>query len=372
MTFLDDPADEILSSAPKKDPAKLKQALLSQADKIPALKELLPQLEKNQALTAQNLVLLQHIIQNHPADKVGAGIQKLNQWLSRPVQASDVIRKSERPPFVNALLRDLAFPEDINQGEKGTCAAASIQMELARKDPVKYIVLAMTLAQGNSYRLLDTPQGEVRRIYPNTSYRKDPTDERLLSSRLIQDSFMDIGHQNDPNSSNALIDGRLRFYDSRLSVDSAQGLDEKDALKQAARKHSDLRKLPQATLERLADGMEDEEMLYLAQGLFGEQWQDLAAKYKETYTVPNPDDPTKPEKKQRITDPDALMKEVDQALRLGRTLTIGSDDHAMLVTGTMQQNGKSVYVVSSWSGRYTMTPEALKQRLLSVFTEPLN
>ena len=113
------------------------------------------------------------------------------------------------------------------------------------------------------------------------------------------------------------------------------------------------------------------EMESLAQGLFGNHWHDLASKYPVEVTVPDPEKPGQTIQVKRVKDPEALLKEVDQALNLGRKLTIGSEDHAMLLTGKETINGKPVYLISSWSGRYHMTPEALKHRLTNVFTEPL-
>ncbi|MGE3727916.1 MAG: hypothetical protein AB7I41_20330, partial [Candidatus Sericytochromatia bacterium] len=147
--------------------------------------------------------------------------------------------------------------------------------------------------------------------------------------------------------------------------------DEAQALKQEARKHPDLKPLPKPVLARLSDGMSEGEMEYLAQGLFGNQWQDLASKYHVEVTIPDPEKPGQTTQVKRVQNPDALLREVDQALSLGRKLTIGSEDHAMLLTGKEMHNGKPVYIISSWSGRYQMTPEALKHRLTNVFTEPL-
>jgi hypothetical protein len=371
MRYLDDPADEALSMARLQDARQLRQEITSQYPNQKALTDLLAQIQKQGGQEAENLILLKQFLSQHPPAVAAAAAEKLTTWLQSPVNKGAAITQAQRPDYLNGLLRDLAFPEDIDQGDKGTCAAAAIQMELARKDPVKYLDLASTLAEGKSFRLLDTPQGEVRRLYPNTTFAKDKNDDRLLSSRLIQNSFMNLGHQAGENDYHTFHRGQLSNYDSRLSVDSAQGLNEADALKREARKHPDLKPLPKPVLARLSDGMSEGEMEYLAQGLFGNQWQDLAAKYHIEVEVPDPEKPGKTTKVKRVKDPEALLKEVDQALSLGRKLTIGSEDHAMLLTGKEMVNGKPVYIINSWSGRYHMTPEALKHRLTNVFTEPL-
>lgn len=371
MRYLDDPADEALSMARLQAAGPLRTELAQKYATQPAVLELLNQIQKQGGQEAENLILLKQFLGQHPPEVTAAATEKLTTWLQSPVSKDAAIPKTQRADYLNGLLRDLAFPEDIDQGDKGTCAAAAIQMELARKDPVKYLNLATTLAEGQSFRLLDTPQGEVRRLYPNITFAKDKKDERLLSSRLIQNSFMNLGHQAGENDYHTFHRGQPSYYDSRLSVDSAQGLNEADALKREARKHPDLKPLPKPVLARLSDGMSEGEMEYLAQGLFGNHWQDLASKYHVEVEVPDPEKPGKTTKVKRVKDPEALLKEVDQALSLGRKLTIGSEDHAMLLTGKEMVNGKPVYIINSWSGRYHMTPESLKHRLTNVFTEPL-
>lgn len=371
MRYLDDPADEALSMARLQSAGPLRTELAEKFATQPAVLGLLKQIQKQGGEEAENLILLKQFLSQHPPEVAAAAAEKLSTWLQSPVSKDAAIAKAQRTEFLNGLLRDLAFPEDIDQGDKGTCAATAIQMELARKDPVKYLDLSTTLAEGKSFKLVDTPQGEVRRLYPNTTFAKDKKDERLISSRLIQNSFMSLGHQSGENDYHTYHNGRPSHYDSRLSVDTAQGLDEAQALKQEARRHADLKNLPKPVLARLSDGMSEGEMEYLAQGLFGNQWQDLASKYHVEVTVPDPEKPGQTTQVKRVKDPDALLKEVDQALSLGRILTIASEDHAMMLTGKETVNGKPLYLISSWSGRYHMTPEALKHRLTNVFTEPL-
>ncbi|MGE3724814.1 MAG: hypothetical protein AB7I41_04635, partial [Candidatus Sericytochromatia bacterium] len=267
MRYLDDPADEALSMARLQDAGQLRTELAQQYATQPAVLGLLNQIQKQGGQEAENLILLKQFLGQHPPEVAAAAAEKLTTWLQSPVSKGAAIPQAQRADFLNGLLRDVAFPEDIDQGDKGTCAAAAIQMELTRKDPVKYLDLATTLAEGKSFKLLETPQGEVRRLYPNTTFAKDKKDERLLSSRLIQNSFMNLGHQAGENDYHTFHRGQLSHYDSRLSVDSAQGLDVAQALKQEARKHPDLKPLPNPVLARLSDGLSEGEMEYLAQGL---------------------------------------------------------------------------------------------------------
>lgn len=370
MRYLDDPSEMALKAAAGKSLATARQELAPAEQQVPALRPLIQQLQKLKQLTPQNLVLLKQFIDQHP-QQAQPSLELLNKWLNQPPSQGAAISARERPAFVAALLKDLAFPDDIDQGEKGTCAATGIQMELARRDPQQYLKFATTLAEGQAYRLLDTPAGEVRRIYPNTSYRQDKADTRSLSARLLQDSLMDTGHMAGENETFALINGQVKAYDSRMSVDSAQGLDESEVLKNAAKRYPELKQQSPEVLARLGDGLSEAEIEYLGQGFFGNHWHDAAAAYHESQVVPNPEKPAETITVKRVARPEALFARIDAALAQGQTLTIGSEDHVMLLTGKTERAGKAVYVVSSWSGRYLMTPEALQQRLTNVFSAGL-
>lgn len=352
MRYLDDPAAEALSTARLQDPAALRAKLAQEAS--PAVQKLLPQLQALGGEEAENLVLLQHFLRQHPPAVTTPIVERIQTWLVSSAEPPAAIAASERAEYLNGVLHTLAYPEDVDQAEKGTCAAAALEMELARQDPAQYTELALTLAQGQPFRLLDTPQGEVRRMYPNQSFRGDADDGRSLASRLVQNSLMDLGHQAGENDSHRVSATGLSFYDSRLSVDSAQGLDANAALKAAAERYPELRTLPAPLLDRLSDGMSTGEMLYVGQGLFGAQWQDWAEQDEQG----------------RLRNGEALMTGVDQALANGRQFTIGSEDHAMLLLGKHTRAGQHFYVVSSWSGRYEMTPAALQQRLTNVLGHP--
>lgn len=85
--------------------------------------------------------------------------------------------------YVKNLLRDISYPTDIYQGNKGTCGATAVQVQLAMEDPQKYIEIATSLADGKSWK----------GISPNRNF-EDSGDNRNLSAQVIQNAFMDYGN----------------------------------------------------------------------------------------------------------------------------------------------------------------------------------
>lgn len=348
MRFEGDPAADAITAARKgKQSAAFKTELLNLTQNAPTTVSLLKQLDKQGQLSQENLFYLKTIASSHGPETFKQLAPVLENYLKTPAPGA-LITANERKTYLNNLLQDLAFPEDINQGEKGTCAATAIQIELARRQPVKYLEVATSLANNQPVDLQPTAQGERRTLYPNLTYKGDPDDDRNLSARLIQNSLMNLGHQAGENNLHYFHQGRLIQFDSRMSIDTAQGLTADQSLTRAASKIPELRGLEASTLERLGDGLSEGEMEYVGQGFFGNHWRDLSTQDKD---------------KQR------LLEGLDQALEQGRKVTVGSEDHAMTVLDKRLENGKQFYRVASWSGVYQMTPEALKQRLTNVFVD---
>lgn len=308
MRLEGDPATDAISAARQgKQAAAFKSEILNSTQQAPAVKALLTRLDKQGLMSQENLFYLKTITQTHGPETTKRLAPVLDQYLqAKPADAQ--IKPAERQTFINNLLQDLAFPEDINQGEKGTCAATAIQIELARRNPVRYLETATALANNQAVQLLPTAQNERRTLYANNTFRGDKDDDRNLSARLIQNSLMNLGHQAGENELHYFHQGRLVTFDSRMSIDTAQGLSADQSLSQVASKIPELKGLEPRTLERLGDGLSEGEMEYVGQGFFGNQWQDLSRQNK---------------------DKGFLLQGLDQALEKGKKVTVGSEDHAM-------------------------------------------
>lgn len=85
--------------------------------------------------------------------------------------------------YVKNVLRDIAYPTDIYQGNNGTCGATAVQVKLAKEDPKKYVEIATSLADGNSWHGIE----------PNRKFESNG-DTRNLSSQVIQNAFMDYAN----------------------------------------------------------------------------------------------------------------------------------------------------------------------------------
>lgn len=349
MRYEGDPVDDAIEAAGKGDQrAAFKAAFLAKAGNTPANQAFLAKLGSQGMLSQQNLFYLSSIAKDQSPDKVAQIAARIEGYLATPA-TGQAIRANERKAFLNAMLRDVAFPEDINQGEKGTCGATAIQIELARRNPVKYTEMTLSLAQNKPYALLPTAKGEARTLHPNTTFRGDSEDDRSLSAKLVQNALMDLGHQAGENDMHVKgKNGKLVYFDSRMSIDTAQGLDESKVLSQAAKKYPELKGVDAKVLARLGDGVSEGEMEYVGQGFFGNHWNDVS---------------------KLTSSKDEMMQSLDISLALGRKVTIGSEDHAMTVIGKIQEKGHTLYQIASWSGHYTMTPAALRQRLTDVFVD---
>lgn len=101
-----------------------------------------------------------------------------------------------RTSLMRSVLQEIAFPEDIGQYARSTCAPATVQMLLAIKNPARYVAVVGDLA---------SPEGRVRpenlaasaQIVRETDTLADDRSGRSLSSRLMQPALMEWGNGAD-------------------------------------------------------------------------------------------------------------------------------------------------------------------------------
>jgi hypothetical protein len=101
-----------------------------------------------------------------------------------------------RTSLMRSVLQEVAFPEDIGQYARSTCAPATVQMLLAIKNPARYMGVVGDLA---------SPEGRVRpenlaasaQIVRETDTLGDDRSGRSLSSRLMQPALMEWGNGAD-------------------------------------------------------------------------------------------------------------------------------------------------------------------------------
>jgi hypothetical protein len=123
-----------------------------------------------------------------PKDQKLAALNKLNEMVRTNTYDSSIPSKTD---FVTSLLHDIARPSDISQGEVPSCVATSIQSQLATRNPVRYLEMADTLAQNK----------EFEGIKPNFTFSQEGVNgafdsKRSISSKLMQNSFMDFSNGN--------------------------------------------------------------------------------------------------------------------------------------------------------------------------------
>ena len=116
------------------------------------------------------------------AEKSEKMMKILNQYLAKG-------SGEQRTDLVRNILHDLAMPSDIAQRQKGTCAAAAIQMMLAVEHPERYAQMVTRLADDQSVKL---PNG--RTLHPNNVWRSDSKDLRNQSAKVLQNALMKHGN----------------------------------------------------------------------------------------------------------------------------------------------------------------------------------
>lgn len=95
--------------------------------------------------------------------------------------------KSEAKSYARYVLEDVARPSQIDQREKGTCAGAAVQRQLAALSPLEYVKMSTQLALGKSYRAAD---GST--VKPNDSWKGDSNDSRRPTDKVMQAAIMTL------------------------------------------------------------------------------------------------------------------------------------------------------------------------------------
>lgn len=96
----------------------------------------------------------------------------------------------DRGKLVAQALRDIASPDSIEQGEKGTCPATSVQIALAIRKPERYLEILRELSSrdGDASRLVKG----LRRL-PDSSV-SDKYDFRTITVKIMTPAFMDYAN----------------------------------------------------------------------------------------------------------------------------------------------------------------------------------
>lgn len=86
-----------------------------------------------------------------------------------------------------SALHDIAIPSDISQGSIGSCGGTCSQVQLAIRNPVRYLEMLDTLAKNQSFH------ANGATFQPNWTFSGDGTG-RSISSSIMQNSIMDFAN----------------------------------------------------------------------------------------------------------------------------------------------------------------------------------
>jgi len=331
---------DIAIAAAQQQPLKPERvaALIESCGAESATARLTDTLQSQGALSSESLLYLEKALEKHGLEVLNEVSETLLQFLASD---SGQLSPAEKQELSQDLLHDLAFPENIDQAAKGSCAAAALQMKLAITQPSKYVQLATTLAQNKPYVL--SPE---RSLAHNTSYANDPTDTRRLSAKILQNSLMDAGlahkSQREPDKTMSYTQaGQQIFYDSRISIDKAQSTRARLDLEKIRAETPALRDKPDAELRKLGEGLESDDMAYLEQQLFGEQVQGL---------------------KRGDLPATEIRQRIDAALAGGQAVTLDLEDHVAVIT-EKRQTSPPVYTLACWGKTFAVSEAQLEKIL---------
>jgi len=221
-----------------------------------------------------------------------------------------------RLTLLRSALQELAYPERIEQHSKGTCAATTVQIVLALKNPVQYLNILQNLA---------SPEGKVppallhgaTDLEREVETLKDDRSGRSLSSRLLQPAFMEFAN------------GPAAQYDNTRD-----------------RNFNAKEEYP---------GLNEESTIRLSEALFG------PGSYQLRYTHTDPDPTWK-----GFVKPAVLLDEIDKALSQGEPVPVGlrwgETAHKVLLVQWDKSN-QQAYFMNPWGELQKMNLNTFTKRL---------
>lgn len=323
--------------------------ILANSQTHPGVQALLSKLELHGMTNLETLSYIEQLTQKEAGKKMLVALnERLDGFL---VSSASELSSKERKQLVCDILHETAWPEDINQASKGTCGATTLQTKLAILDPTKYAQICLTLAEGRPFNLTPSESPGVQ-LFPNETWRLDVPDQdtRLLSSKIIQNAFMEFSHQyaaKEGPENSTQIEGKRVFYDSRVNVDTAQGF--KVSFDKIRKQFPDLASLSDDTLFELGKGTPEPSTAMLEGLLIG-----------KVMTVQN-------DKK----DPHDMVQLIDAQLARGVPVSLtvnthGQETHAVLVTAKDDSVNPAVYTLTTWRAQFHCTAEEMERFIISL------
>ncbi len=339
-------------------PARLQQRsddFLERVGNRPEVRQLLDGLQAQGQLNEESFLYLNSLL-GRSGPKV---LNQVSNTLGDFLKANKGLPAEQRGELVREVLHDLAFPADIEQGNRATCAATSVQMKLAQTNPARYASLVTTLADGKAFKL-----GSGQKVFPNTTYQGDNSDNRTLSGKVVQNALMDFarrrgnelaqaGHADFELESSYENNGQTIFYDSRFSADPAQGATLSQAQLSLAQATPALAGLSQSQLENFGLGLFDSESRELERRVLRNQVNNQTTHFDlgESGTV--------------------TVDSIDQMLAQGQPVSIdipiqtqGQAEHSALIVARNEGNPPT-YRINSWGKTYEFTRSQLEALVIT-------
>ena len=326
-------------NVPEQDRQKIQQSMDQLLGKLP------------EALQREAAVYLEQLFsargQALGPETLAAVLGKISEMADQPYDA----RVGDPKSFAVSALRDIAVPESIFQGKTMACASASVQVQLSLTDPMRYLNMADTLAQGKAFEGME----------PNWSFTRETeasTDtQRSITARLMQNTIMEVGRD---------IEGEVLNTTNRPGVEDFDSSIPQGIVKVVEGRPTPGAGLTKAEKERLSGGTDELAGVYLESKVLGRDLpvlyhsgiKDGQAEYAESDVVHNVP-------KSELVD---ILRQAEPSRSNPIRISFQSSEsglHSMTAIGIDEE---AVYVINSASGGIDRIPlEDFGGRVVGVY-----
>lgn len=298
----------------------------------PKINKLLETLKNNNMQNLENINYISKFLELHNKEGLANISEKLDNFINNDKSQLPIEKKLE---LSKDILHDLSYISDIDQKNKGTCAAASIQMKLAFQNPDLYTDICTNLAEGKKFKLPDGSE-----MKPNKTFETDKEDKRTFSCKVMQNAFMEFGRES-------------KEYNSNRSADKAQdGVSSNNAKYNDGMKNTEIDKLSKSVFS----GKEQSK----SHGLLTSK-EAIGSKIdSNTYKIQGREISGRLDKD--------LYKEIEDDLSKGRMVSFSVDGHQMTITGIDKNVSPPSLTVNSWGKQFSITADNLIKVLKGVET----
>jgi hypothetical protein len=128
-----------------------------------------------------------------PGEKDSKGEGTTLDHLAEAVSGKNLAEGIDRRTYTACLVREMATPSSINQGQRGTCAPTALSIDLADKNPAEYARISTGLASKEGKVELADGKTTLERE-KETSFKNDGS-LRSINQRILAPALMEVANE---------------------------------------------------------------------------------------------------------------------------------------------------------------------------------